>query len=84
MRRQLGLDQSLFNQYLNWIGALLHGDLGRDMVSHAPLSELLAQRLPVTCELTALSMLLAVHPDAPVAIDVHIVPSTEAPTGVGE
>jgi peptide/nickel transport system permease protein len=68
MRRQLGLDQSLFNQYLNWIGALLHGDLGRDMVSHAPLSELLAQRLPVTCELTALSMLLAVLVGIPLGV----------------
>jgi peptide/nickel transport system permease protein len=68
MRRQLGLDQSLFNQYLNWAGALLHGDLGRDMVSHAPLSELLAQRLPVTCELTALSMFLAVFVGVPLGV----------------
>ena len=68
MRRQLGLDQSLFNQYLNWLGALLHGDLGRDMVSHAPLSELLAQRLPVTCELTALSMALAVFVGVPLGV----------------
>src|SRR3954469_4211506 len=60
LRHQLGLDLSLFDQYANWIVALLHGDLGKDIVSHAPLSELLAQRLPVTFELTALSMLLAV------------------------
>jgi peptide/nickel transport system permease protein len=68
MRRQLGLDQSLLNQYLNWLGALLHGDLGRDMVSHAPLAELLAQRVPVTCELTALSMLLAVIVGVPFGV----------------
>jgi peptide/nickel transport system permease protein len=68
MRRQLGLDQSLLNQYLNWLGALFHGDLGRDMVSHAPLAELLSQRLPVTCELTALSMLLAILVGVPLGI----------------
>ena len=68
MRHQLGLDQSLFNQYLNWAGALLHGDLGKDIVSHAPLSELLAQRLPVTFELTALSMLLAVFVGVPLGV----------------
>ena len=68
IRHQLGLDQSLFDQYINWIGALLRGDLGKDIVSHAPLSQLLAQRLPVTFELTALSMLLAVVVGVPLGI----------------
>ena len=68
IRHQLGLDQSLFDQYINWIGALLSGDLGKDIVSHAPLSQLLAQRLPVTFELTALSMLLAVVVGVPLGI----------------
>lgn len=68
LRRQLGLDQSLFHQYVNWVGALLHGDLGTDIVSHAPLAELLAQRLPVTFELTGLSMLLAVLIGVPLGV----------------
>ena len=68
LRRQLGLDQSLFTQYVSWIGALLHGDLGKDIVSHAPLAELLAQRLPVTFELTGLSMLLAVIVGVPLGV----------------
>ncbi len=68
LRHQLGLDRSLFDQYLGWAGALLHGDLGKDIVSHAPLSQLLAQRLPVTFELTALSMLLAVAVGVPLGI----------------
>ena len=68
LRQQLGLDQSLFTQYINWAGNLLHGDLGTDIVSHAPLSELLAQRLPVTFELTGLSMLLAVAAGVPLGV----------------
>lgn len=68
LRRQLGLDQSLLAQYLHWIGALLRGDLGTDIVSHAPLTELLAQRLPVTLELTGLSMLLAVLVGVPLGV----------------
>jgi peptide/nickel transport system permease protein len=59
-RHQLGLDQPLWRQYVDWLGGLLHGDLGTDLISHAPLSELLSQRLPVTLELTILSMLLAI------------------------
>lgn len=65
LRHQLGLDESLVLQYVNWLGALLHGDLGRDIVSHAPLSDLLAQRLPVTLELAILSMALAVAVGVP-------------------
>lgn len=68
LRRQLGLDQSLFHQYVSWIGALLHGDLGKDIVSHAPLAELLSQRLPVTFELTGLSMLIAVLVGVPLGV----------------
>lgn len=68
LRRQLGLDQPLLTQYVNWIEALLRGDLGKDIVSHAPLADLLAQRLPVTFELTTLSMLLAVLIGVPLGI----------------
>jgi peptide/nickel transport system permease protein len=68
LRAQLGLDRPLLEQYFTWAGALLQGDLGKDIVSHAPLSELLSQRLPVTFELTALSMLLAVAVGVPLGI----------------
>jgi peptide/nickel transport system permease protein len=72
LRRQLGLDQSLFDQYVSWVIALLRGDLGKDIVSHAPLSELLAQRLPVTFELTGLSMLLAVVVGVPLGVKAAV------------
>lgn len=68
LRHQLGLDQGLVAQYLGWIGQLLRGDLGTDFVSHAPLSTLLMQRLPVTLELTGLSMLLAVLAGVPLGL----------------
>lgn len=68
LRHQLGLDQPLVVQYLTWLGNLLHGDLGTDIVSHAPLSELLAQRLPVTLELAGLSMLLAMLVGVPLGV----------------
>ena len=68
LRHQLGLDQSLVAQYFNWVGALLQGDLGTDIVSHASLAELLAQRLPVTFELTGLAMLVAVAVGVPLGV----------------
>ena len=68
LRHRLGLDQNLIQQYINWMAALARGDLGTDIVSHASLSELLAQRLPVTFELTGLSMLLAIAIGVPLGI----------------
>lgn len=72
LRRQLGLDQNLFTQYISWISSLLQGDLGKDIVSHAPLSELLSQRLPVTFELTGLAMLLAVIVGVPLGVKAAV------------
>lgn len=68
LRAQLGLDQPLIDQYLSWISGVLRGDLGQDIVSHAPLSELIAQTLPVTLQLTGLSMLLAVLIGVPLGL----------------
>ena len=68
VRGALGLDQPLLTQYLQWIGGILHGDLGEDFVSHTPVSTLLAQRLPVTIELTLLSMTLAIAIGVPLGV----------------
>lgn len=68
VRNQLGLDRPLVNQYVDFVGGILHGDLGTDIVSHESLSTLLAQRLPVTLELAGLAMLLAVLVGVPLGI----------------
>jgi len=56
----LGLDKPMHTQYLSWIGGItLHGDLGRSLWQNAPVTELLAVRLPVTFELGFLALLVA-------------------------
>ncbi len=45
LRKDLGLDQSFYVQYFKWIGRVLHGDLGISLISRAPVSFLLRQRL---------------------------------------
>ena len=68
VRSQLGLDRSLIAQYGSFIGGLFHGDFGTDFISKSPLSELLAQRLPVTLELTVFALGLAVLVGIPLGI----------------
>jgi len=56
----LGLDKPMPTQYLSWLGAItLHGDLGRSLWQNTPVTELLAERLPVTFELGLLALLVA-------------------------
>ena len=68
VRQQLGLDRPLVTQYLAFVGGIFRGDLGRDIVTRESLASLLAQRLPVTFELTGLAMLLAVLIGVPLGI----------------
>jgi peptide/nickel transport system permease protein len=59
-RAQLGLNMPLPEQYLHWLGQLLHGNLGQDYASQEPVTTLIAAALPVTLELTVLTMAVTV------------------------
>ncbi|WP_328475318.1 ABC transporter permease [Actinoplanes sp. NBC_00393] len=55
-----GLDQPLLVRYLDYLWALLHGDLGQTFSLSAPISGIIGDALPVTLQLTALGVGLAV------------------------
>ncbi|MEU8249678.1 ABC transporter permease [Nonomuraea sp. NPDC048916] len=52
---RLGLDASIPEQYIRYLGRLLGGDLGSSIFSEQPVATLLAQRLPVSLELGLLA-----------------------------
>lgn len=68
MAHYFGLDEPIWQQYLEWSGKLLHGNLGDSWRTAKPVMELIMERLPVTLELTALAMLLAVAIGVPLGI----------------
>ncbi len=55
VRKELGLDQPLVQQYFQWIGGILTGDLGVSYTNNTTVVELLAPRLPITIYLTICS-----------------------------
>ncbi len=59
LRRELGLDRPLIVQYFSWLGRVVQGDLGRSLVDRSPVIEHIAQRLPVTLELTIGTFIIA-------------------------
>ncbi|PNV61202.1 glutathione ABC transporter permease GsiC [Clostridium sp. chh4-2] len=60
LRAQYGLDRSLVEQYFIWLVQLLQGNMGYSYTSGSAVSALLGAALPVTLELTFLSLLMAV------------------------
>jgi peptide/nickel transport system permease protein len=53
IRRQLGLDLPLWQQYLRYLGNLLQGDLGRSYIQKSEVTTLIMSRLPATLLLMA-------------------------------
>jgi len=60
VREQLGTAQPLGVQYLHYLAALAHGDLGESYVTHEPVLAKLAAQLPATLALTLSACSLAV------------------------
>jgi peptide/nickel transport system permease protein len=72
VRKAYGLDRPLIVQFLSWAGAAAHGDLGNSYFYHAPVSQLLAERLPVTLTLGVAGLLIAVVLSLPMGIAAAI------------
>lgn len=59
LRRSLGLDKPLWDQYVLFLGHLIHLNFGQSVFYRLPVRTLLQQRLPVTLWLVLYSELLA-------------------------
>jgi oligopeptide transport system permease protein len=67
--RAYGLDRPLAEQYLHYLGRLLHGDLGPSMrLRDFTVNELIATGLPVSLSLGAAALLLAVGLGVPLGV----------------
>ncbi|TCC17098.1 ABC transporter permease [Kribbella sindirgiensis] len=65
LRRQFGLDRPLPTQYFDWLGGLLHGDLGTSYVSKVAIGPQVFDRLQVTLWLVVAGMIIALVVAAP-------------------
>ena len=64
----LGLDKPMWTQYLSWVGNLFKGDMGNSLWQSTPVTERLAQRIPVTFELGVLAILIGLLIALPVGV----------------
>jgi peptide/nickel transport system permease protein len=59
LRAKFHLDEPLPVRYLYWAKGVLHGDLGDSVRIQEPVRQLILEKLPVTIELAALAMAIA-------------------------
>jgi len=60
LRHDMGLDQPLWKQFLDYANALLHGDFGTSIVSKSPVLHEFLTLFPATLELTITAMIFAI------------------------
>jgi peptide/nickel transport system permease protein len=68
LRRQLGLDRPLAEQYAVFLGGLVKGDLGTSLRTGLPVTQQIVERMPATFELAAAAMLVAILFSMPLGI----------------
>jgi len=68
VRKQLGLDRPLPEQFLNYIVALSRGDFGNSLTTGQPVLADIASRLPASAELTLLGLIVSMLIAVPLGI----------------
>lgn len=68
IRAELWLDRPLPVQFVHWAGRVLHGDLGYSWRNRQPVTELIAQKLPVTAQLAVMAFIIAVLIGVPAGV----------------
>jgi peptide/nickel transport system permease protein len=59
LRQKFHLDEPLPMRYLYWAGGVLQGDLGESVRIQKPVTELILEKLPVTLQLAAMALVIA-------------------------
>jgi peptide/nickel transport system permease protein len=59
VNHEFGFDRSVLHQYVDYIGGLVHGDLGVSYYQHQSVSSLIAHQIGATLILTFVALLLA-------------------------
>jgi peptide/nickel transport system permease protein len=68
LKNKYHLDRPIPEQYVLWAGDVLHGDLGASIRTGVPVRTLIAQKLPVTLQLSLMALAFAIVIGIPVGI----------------
>lgn len=68
LREELGLNKSVVQRYIDWLLGFIRGDLGMSYSYNMPVSDMIADKLPITALLTVISFVFTVFISIPVGV----------------
>ena len=68
LREEMGLNDPLPIQYVNWVKKAMNGDLGKSYISGEPVFDELVRRIPVTFSIAIFSVILAILIGIPLGV----------------
>lgn len=68
VRKELGLDKPVFQQYFIWLSEVARGDLGQSLQTKVSVGSELKNRLPVTIELGLLALMISLCVSLPIGV----------------
>lgn len=68
LRQQLHLDKPIVIQYLYWFWDVIHGNLGKSVITHQPVLGMILERFPATVLLALASAVVAIMMSIPAGI----------------
>lgn len=60
IREEMGFNRPIYVQYVEWMGHVLRGDLGKSIINHTPVMTELRQRLSATIEMVIVGLAIGV------------------------
>ena len=68
LMHEMGLDQPIWKQFLDYVWALLHGDFGVSIITKSPIAHEFLTLFPATLELTICAMIFAIAVGIPAGV----------------
>jgi peptide/nickel transport system permease protein len=68
VEKQLGLDRPVLEQYAEWLPRVVTGDFGQSIFYGRPVATIIAERFPITLNLTVLAMIVTIAVGVPLGI----------------
>ena len=81
LRRNLGLDEPLLDQYVTFLRHAITGDLGRSFRTGQPVTAMIVERIPATAELALAAMIVAILIAIPLGVVAAVWRGTAADYG---
>lgn len=68
LRRQMGLHQPVYIQYLDFVSGAVRGDFGQSLQTNRSVGEMIVQRIPYTAQLSVAGLLIAIVVSFPIGV----------------